>query len=348
MSALRNLINRQELARTVLQDPTPRVTLSFYRYIRIKNPAELRDTLYHEWEALGVLGRVYLAEEGINAQICVPEKNFELFKKNLDSRPEFTGMRLNIAIEHDFSFYKLTIKVKKQIVADGLLKDTYDLNNVGTHLSAEEFNQALELPNTVVVDMRNHYESRIGHFEKALCPDSDTFREELVQTVELLKDQKDKKVLMYCTGGIRCEKASAYLKSQGFRDVNQLHGGIITYAHEIKLKGLPSKFHGRNFVFDERLGERITDEIITTCDQCESSCDDYTNCRNVMCNLLFIQCPKCRDTFDGCCCEACQKIAALPADEQKELRKKVQKPTNTQIYRSRIRPKLREERVTSC
>src|SRR5690606_38175713 len=122
-----------------------------------------------------------------------------------------------------------------------------------------------EKKDTLVVDMRNHYESEVGHFENAICPDVDTFREALPKVADELKGQKDKNVLLYCTGGIRCEKASAYFKHQGFQKVYQLHGGIIQYAHEIKEKGLPSKFKGKNFVFDERVGERITADVLSEC-----------------------------------------------------------------------------------
>ena len=125
---------------------------------------------------------------------------------------------------------------------------------------------------------------------------------------DILKGKEDKKILLYCTGGIRCEKASAYLKHHGFNDVNQLHGGIIEYARQIKSKGLESKFKGKNFVFDERMGERITDDVISRCYQCGSLCDSHYNCANDGCHLLFIQCETCREKFEACCSDECQKI----------------------------------------
>lgn len=310
--------------------------MSLYRYVKIEKPEEMRDQLYREWYALGVFGRIYLAREGINAQLCVPEKNLEAFKASLESRDEFKNMRLNFAVEQGTSFYKLGIKVRKQIVADGLPEDSYDLSNVGTHLSPEEFNVAMEDKNAVVVDMRNFYESRIGRFEGAICPDVDTFREELPQVAEMLEDKKDKKILLYCTGGIRCEKASAYLKSQGFGDVSQLYGGVITYAHTVN----ESKFIGRNFVFDERIAERITDHVLSTCDQCENPCDDYTNCKNMICNLLFLQCAECAEKFAGACSDECRTIAELPEAQYKEERKK-SGATDFEKYKSRIRPNLK-------
>lgn len=340
MALLRNKISKKVLKEKIKEDTTARITLSFYRYVPIAKPNEMRDILYKEWEALGVLGRTYLAGEGINAQICVPEKNWEKFKEQLFAHPEFKDMRLNVAVEHGTSFYVLTLKVKKQIVADGLPAGTYDLSNVGKHLNAEEWNEALQNENAVCVDMRNFFEAKIGKFDTAITPDVDTFREELPLVADLLKDKKEKKILLYCTGGIRCEKASAYLKNEGFEDVNQLYGGIIHYAHEVKNKGLKSKFKGKNFVFDERIGERITDEIISECDQCDSACDDYTNCRNVMCNMLFIQCKNCEEKFNGCCTMECREIFELPEAEQKELRKK-QAKTTFEVYKSRVRPSLK-------
>lgn len=340
MVFLRNKVTKKVLKDRLKFENFKRVTLSFYRYVDIKKPVEMRDELYKEWNAMGVFGRIYLAEEGINAQMSVPEENWEEFKAKLDARPEFKDMRLNTAVEHGQSFYVLTIKVKKQIVADGLVKGTYDLSNIGKHLSAEEFNAAMDDENALVVDMRNYFESRIGHFEGAITLDVDTFREELPRVAEELKDKKDKKLLLYCTGGIRCEKASAYLKNEGFKDVNQLYGGIITYAKQIKEKGLGSKFKGKNFVFDERIGERITDDIISECDQCDSACDDYTNCRNVICNLLFIQCQSCAEKLEGCCSEKCREINELPEEKQVFLRK-TQPKNSLEIYKSRIRPRLK-------
>lgn len=337
---LHNRVNHDELRQRIQEDNTPRTTLSFYRYVILENPKETRDLLYKEWAQLGVLGRIYVAYEGINAQLSLPTEKLQEFRDAIDKHPEFKDVPFKIAVDDDGkSFFLLAIKVRKKIVADGLDDDAYDVTNVGKHLSAEEFNAAMDDPETIVVDMRNHYEAEVGHFEGAITPDVDTFREELPWVVENLQDKKDKKVLMYCTGGIRCEKASAYLRHHGFEDVNQLHGGIISYAQEIKQKGIPSKFKGKNFVFDERLGERITDDIISECHQCGNKCDTHTNCANVDCNLLFIQCKDCQNEFNNCCCDECKEIAALPEEKQKELRKGKSHPYKNMIYRKgRLRP----------
>ncbi|MBA3901635.1 MAG: rhodanese-related sulfurtransferase [Bacteroidetes bacterium] len=341
--ALYNRINKKELKEKLMKEDFKRITLSFYRYVILESPELLRDKLFADWAAFNTFGRIYLATEGINAQMSVPEEHWEAFKISLFSNKAFEGMPFKIAVEDDGkSFYKLSIKVRNKIVADGLDDSTFDVTNVGTHLSAKEFNEALDLPDTIVVDMRNHYESEIGHFEGAICPDVDTFREELPLVVDLLKDKKDKKVLLYCTGGIRCEKASAYFKHYGFQDVNQLHGGIIDYARQVRNEGLESKFKGKNFVFDERLGERISDEIVSNCHQCSSPCDRHVNCLNDDCHLLFIQCEACEEKMNGCCTPECVAIAALPVEEQRKIRKGRKKEDCLAVYKSRLRPNLKD------
>ena len=155
------------------------------------------------------------------------------------------------------------VKVRHKIVADGLNDDSFDVTNKGVHVGAAKFNELIEDKNTVLVDMRNHYESEIGHFKNAVTPDVDTFRESLDIIEDDLKEHKeDKNLVMYCTGGIRCEKASAYFKHKGFKNVYQLEGGIIEYTRQIKEHQLENKFLGQNFVFDDRRAERISEDVI--------------------------------------------------------------------------------------
>lgn len=335
---LRNLTSRKEAIDDLSNEDFDRKIVSFYRYVRIANPKTLRDKLWKEWDELKIKGRIYLAHEGINAQMSVPEPAWNQLIDQLYQHKEFTDVpfKFGLKVERD-AFWKLTIKVKKQIVADGLTIDDYDISNVGKHLTAEEFNRLMDDPETVVVDMRNRYESRIGHFKNALLPGVNTFREELPIARNMLKGKEHKKVLLYCTGGIRCEKASAYLKHYGFTKVHQLHGGIISYKHEVEEKGLENKFKGKNFVFDNRMDEPISNEVIAECDQCSESCDSYTDCRNMICNQLFIQCEKCKVKFQGCCSKKCQDIINLPEEEYKSLRKQ-QKPTNFDIFVKRMKP----------
>ncbi|MXS71988.1 rhodanese-related sulfurtransferase [Flavobacteriaceae bacterium W22] len=320
---LYNTLSAEERARLIDEAGQERLTLSFYAYAKIENPKKFRDDLFIAWNALDALGRIYVAHEGINAQMSVPADQFEAFRATLEEYDFMKGIRLNVAVEQDdHSFLKLTIKVRNKIVADGLNDETFDVTNKGIHLKAKEFNQLLEDPNTIVVDFRNHYESEVGHFEGAITPDVENFRESLPIINEQLQNYKDdKNLLMYCTGGIRCEKASAYFKHQGFKNVYQLEGGIIEYTRQIKEEGIPSKFIGKNFVFDHRLGERITNDIIAQCHQCGKPCDNHTNCANDACHLLFIQCDECKTAMENCCSTECLNIIHLPVDEQKRIRK---------------------------
>ncbi|MEM9679005.1 MAG: rhodanese-related sulfurtransferase [Bacteroidota bacterium] len=311
---------REELIRKAGKE---RLTISFYQYAKIENPEEFRNQMFIAWNDLDVLGRIYIAKEGINAQLSVPADQFEAFKTHLDTIPFLYNVRLNIAIEHDnYAFLKLKVKVRDKIVADGLNDDTFDVTNKGVHVNAERFNELIEDPNTVLVDMRNHYESEIGHFKNAITPDVDTFRDSLPIIEDDLKEHKeDKNLVMYCTGGIRCEKASAYYKHKGFKNVFQLEGGIINYVRQVNEEGLENKFIGKNFVFDERRSERISDDIIAKCHQCGKPADTHTNCANEACHLLFIQCDECKAAMENCCSTTCMEINRLPYEEQKALRK---------------------------
>jgi UPF0176 protein len=303
-----------------------RTTLSFYKYHHIADPKALRDNVYRLFNAIGVLGRIYVAPEGINAQVSVPTANLNAFRTALYSIEFLNNVRLNLAVDDNGkSFFKLKILVRKKIVADGLDDSTFDASNSGIHVSALEFNKLADDPNTIIIDMRNHYESEVGHFKNAICPDVDTFREELQVAEDLMAQHRDKNLLMYCTGGIRCEKASAWMKHKGFQNIFQLDGGIIEYTRQVKAQGLENKFIGKNFVFDERLGERITDDIISSCHQCGVPCDDHTNCKNDGCHLLFIQCKVCAEKYSGCCSEECKGIIQLPKEKQKEIRKGINK-----------------------
>ena len=340
---LLNRVNKKELKQRIQEETIKRITVSFYKYVIIDEPQLLRDELFEFWQELNILGRIYLANEGINAQMSVPEENWDQFKLKLNKNSLFTGIPMKIAVEDNGkSFYKLTIKVRKKIVADGLDDASFDVTNVGNHLTAEQFNKAMDEPDTVIVDMRNHYESEVGKFKGAITPDADTFREELPLVIDQLKDKKNNKIIMYCTGGVRCEKASAYLKHNGFQNVNQLHGGIIDYVRQVKSEKLETKFIGKNFVFDERVGERITEDIISECHQCGSTCDTHVNCANDDCHLLFIQCDVCAEKMRGCCTPECVHISALPIEEQRALRKGTKKEDCLSVYKSRLRPNLKD------
>lgn len=344
MAFLHNRVSGAEMKKRLYAETEPRTTLSFYQYFPVADPKAFRDEMYAALDGLKVFGRIYIAHEGINAQVSVPATNFDALKEYLYGHEPLNNMRLNIAVDDDGkSFWVLKIKVREKIVADGIDDPSFSMANKGKYVSASEFNRLTEDPNTIVIDMRNHYEYEVGHFEKAIEIPSDTFREQLPMAAEMMQDAKDKNIIMYCTGGIRCEKASAYMLHQGFKNVYHLEGGIIHYANKVKDEGLTNKFKGKNFVFDDRLGERISDEIIAHCHQCGKPADTHVNCANEACHLLFIQCAECSERYEGCCSVACQEVIHLPEEAQVALRKGTVKDRNVfNKSKSRLRPRLGE------
>jgi len=319
---LYNKVDRKVLKQVLAKDDRARITLSFYKYAHIYNPQLFRDHLYLLLEPVSVLGRIYVSNEGVNAQISVIEDNYQSLIEALNTITFLKDIRLNKAIEDDGkSFYKLKIKLRKKIVADGLNDTEFDFTNKGKHLTASEFNALSSLEDSIVVDMRNHYESEVGHFDGAITPDVETFRQALPVVEEILEGKEDKNIIMYCTGGIRCEKASAYFKHRGFENVFQLEGGIIEYARQAKKQNIPNKFRGKNFVFDDRLGEKISDDVISSCHQCGEPSDVHVNCDNDACHILFIQCISCQEKLDNCCSQKCSDFIKLPEETQLELRK---------------------------
>ncbi len=353
MALLHNRVSNQELKEKLMKENFKRTTISFYRYFPVQNPHQFRDDLYKTLHSLNVFGRIYIAQEGINAQISVPSHLMDTFKQTLNETEGLVNLRLNIAVDdpnglndelqQGKSFWVLKIKVREKIVADGIDDPQFSMERKGKYVNAQQMNQLLNDPETVIVDMRNHYEFEVGHFQNAVEIPSDTFREQLPMAAEMLASKKEKNIIMYCTGGIRCEKASAYMLHQGFDKVYHLEGGIIHYANQIKEQGLPAKFIGKNFVFDDRLGERITEDVIAHCHQCGKPCDTHTNCKNDGCHLLFIQCSNCADEFNGCCSEECKDTIHLPKERQEAIRKGIDKGRNIFNKSSaRLRPRLPE------
>jgi len=342
MAILHNRINNAELKAKLMAETELRTTISFYQYFLVQNPKEFRDYLYKNLHILKVFGRIYVAKEGINAQISVPFSHFNVFRDFLYSMDALNGVRLNIAVDDDGkSFWVLKIKIREKIVADGIEDPAFNMHTKGKYVDAAGMNELMQQPDTIVIDMRNHYEYEVGHFEKALEIPSDTFREQLPMAVDMMKGNEDKNIIMYCTGGIRCEKASAYMLHKGFKNVFHLEGGIINYARQVKENQLETKFTGKNFVFDERLGERITEDVIASCHQCGKPCDTHTNCKNEGCHLLFIQCPECAEKYQGCCSDACVETIHMPRERQEQIRKGVDKGQNIfNKSKIRLRPRL--------
>lgn len=319
---LYNKLDKAVLNQRLKDETFKRITVSFYRFVQVDDPQALRDELFIALSGMQVNGRIYVAAEGVNAQCSVPAHHFNDFENYLKLHPLLHDVLLNKAVDDDGqSFYKLKILVKHKVLSDGLDNSSFDIFDVGEHLDARAYHEKLAQPGAVVVDLRNHYEHEVGRFEGAILPDVDTYKESLPVIVDLLRQTKPEQVLLYCTGGIRCEKFSAYLRHKGFAKVYQLRGGVVNYAHQVKKLGLESKFVGKNFVFDDRLGERITPDIIARCHQCGQPADLHVNCANDACHILFIQCENCAATYKHCCSAACLEVIGLSDKEQKQLRK---------------------------
>ena len=237
-----NTLNKEELETKLRELGHHFITISFYQYATIAHPRLFRDHLFQMWTKFNVVGRTYIAHEGINAQISVPSDHIGQFREELYEIDFLKGVRLNFAVEDsaaEFPFIKLKIKVRDKILADGLNDKTFDVRKIGKHLKAEEFNALTNDPETILIDFRNHYEHEVGYFKGAILPDVDTFRDSLPMIEKnYLEGNQDKNIVMYCTGGIRCEKASAWFKHKGYENVHQLEGGIIKYANDVRNKNL--------------------------------------------------------------------------------------------------------------
>ena len=329
-----------ELKKSLKRESFNRITCSFYKYCFIDNPEGLRNKLFSDLIEQDILGRIYVSKEGINAQISIPEHNVEDFKSYIHSIDVFSDIKFKHAVEEGTSFLKLKILVRDEIVAYKVPEESYDMNKTGVHLKPLDFNRSIKEKDAIVVDMRNYYESEVGRFKNAIIPDAHFSKELLPTVAKTLEGKEDKKVHLYCTGGIRCEKASSYLIKKGFKEVYQLEGGIIQYAHDMKENDLKSEFIGKNFVFDDRMGERVTNDIIGKCHQCKTPSDDHKNCKNDACHLLFIQCGKCAEKYNDCCSNACNEFLQLDIETQKKLRKDENKKVSSAKLSTKFRPKL--------
>lgn len=306
MGVLFNRVERKKLIEMVRQEPFRRKIVSFYRYAPIEDPQTLRDELYKSWLELKVLGRIYVAREGMNAQMSVPEMNWEKFLETLSTYPFFKDIFINHAsTESSYAFFKLDVRAREKIVVHRLREDPFHNSTPGKHLSPQEFHEMANDKNAIVVDARNSYECDIGHFENAFLPTSKTFSKILPELKEKLAPYKDKKIMMYCTGGIRCEIASAYLKKEGFQEIYQLQGGIIHYINEMQNSSTPSKYKGSVYVFDERMAEATNREKMGKCYQCDAAHSAHSNCGYIRCHGLIIQCPSCAEKYQNCCSVEC-------------------------------------------
>ena len=314
---LYNRLSNEESIELLEKSGEDRLTLSFYKYFKIKNLSIFRNYLFSSWSKIGVLGRIYVAAEGINAQLSLPKKQVNTFITELDQIHPLKGVRLNFAIKNSLnSFLKLKIKVRNQIVVDGIQDRNFDPTNVGKHLNATEFNKILSEKGTSCIDMRNHYESEIGHFNGAITPNVDSFKESINFIDKKFENEnKNKKILLYCTGGIRCEKASSLMKNQGFKNVYHLKGGILKYFELISEE--QSKWEGECFVFDDRVSVKqdLSEGMYDMCHGCRMPITEKDKTSNKY--IKGVSCSKC---FDKTTQE--QKSRYMSRQKQIDLAKK--------------------------
>ncbi|CAG8512294.1 4926_t:CDS:10 [Ambispora leptoticha] len=277
------------------------LNLSFYTFNPIEDArlGSLHQTMLKNFKDLGILGRIYISTEGINAQLSCPSEKINALRKYCDEEiPKFFGKvderiddgigEFNYSTVHGdrASFLKLIVRIRNQIVVDGLKPGSYDIKKQPKHLSAQEWHHALSNTDIkpIVIDMRNHYESEVGHFEDSIRPDVDTFRDSIKAMNEICQGKQDEEIFMYCTGGIRCSKAGAILRSNGFKFVNVLKGGVTAYGRFVAANPfIKSLYKGRNFTFDKRLGEPITDDIVSQCHTCDCKIRTKHTCGNRTC-----------------------------------------------------------------
>lgn len=288
----------------------PYSILAFYHFTTISNPQEEVRVHKSFFKDRSITSRVYISENGINGQLSAANKDAQEYMAWLRSRPEFSGVVFKVDPHHEHVFPRTTVKYRKQLVAFDV---DVDLSERGEHVSPAKWKELLETPDhPILLDVRNEYEWEVGHFKGAERPPCETFRDFKKYTEDLKQkvDPKTTPVMMYCTGGIRCELYSALLKEGGFDKIYQLEGGVINYGH----KEGSQHWLGKLFVFDDRLAVPISDEeapIVGKCHHCKTSNDSYYNCANMDCNHLFLCCQECLEKYVGCCKEACSQSPRL-------------------------------------
>jgi UPF0176 protein len=277
--------------------------LLYYCYTKIEDP-ELFRNQHHEYCIKNNLrGRIIIAEEGINGTVSGLKSDCEKYMQHLLADSRFSHTEFKIEPYESHAFKKINVRVKDEIVHSGL-KNIDPIKKTGTYIEPHEFKKAKNDDDVVVVDVRSNYEHKVGKFKNAISFDMENFRD-FPEKVEDLKKYKDKKIITYCTGGIKCEKASAYLLEQGFKNVYQLHGGIIKYGIE---EG-GEDFDGKCYVFDNRIVaevNKVNPKVVSSCFICGTNCDRMVNCANPECNKHVSICEKCANEMEGACSEKCK------------------------------------------
>ena len=281
----------------------------YYKYVTVKYPKQVVKWQKEVCQELGFKGRILVSDEGINGTLAGTSQNIERYKKLMSAHELFEGIDFKESNGGPECFPRLSIKVRNEAVSLGIPCNTLTTKNSGKHLSPKETHELIEQnpEDLVILDARNNYESAIGKFQNATTPDIENFRDLPTFLDDNIEQFKDKQVLMYCTGGIRCERATAYLNEKNVaKKVYQIQGGIHRYVEEYP----DGFFRGKNYVFDGRIAVKVNDDILGKCALCNGACDDYYNCLNAQCNDHFIGCQTCVATFNGCCSETCKTLIA--------------------------------------
>lgn len=281
--------------------------VSLYKYAPLENPDALVHTLRRACLRHNILGRILISKEGINAAFSGTEEDIEMLK--VFFKELFPGITFREQSTEKQTYHKLVVRARKEVVVFG---ESVDVQRTGDHIPPEKFKQMLDNnEDIVIVDTRNEYETAVGKFKNAITLPIKTFKE-FPKAVPLLEKYKDKKIVMYCTAGIRCEKASAYLKQKGFKNVNQLEGGIINYINKFP----NDNWEGACFVFDNRLAAAVN-KPISVCVHCKQKTDAVINCHNLDCDILIICCSTCKTTMKGCCSEKCKNAPRHRKEKKK-------------------------------
>lgn len=294
--------------------------LLYYKYVPIEEPEHFVQQHLHFCKEIGLKGRIIVAREGINGTVSGTVAQTDTYMKAMHADERFKDMVFKIDEAEGHAFKKIKVKLKRELVNFQLEKDVDPNKLSGKRLSPKAFYEHLQRDDVIVIDGRNDYEYDIGHFRGAIRPEVRTFREFPKWVRNNLSQYKDKKVIMYCTGGIRCEKLSGFFLQEGFKDVAQLDGGIVTYGKDPEVQG--ELFDGKCYVFDERIAVRINqkeDKIVGKCYHCGRPEDRYVNCANPECHLQHICCMTCEVMHKRSCSDACRKHPLNRYEMEKEV-----------------------------
>jgi len=277
--------------------------LLYYKFVPVPDPIHEREQTLQKCQELGLKGRIIIAPEGVNGTVSGPAEATAKFRDWMNDHPLFRGTEFKIDPYPTHAFKRLSVKAREEIVTLGTACEPW--RNTGPFLEPAEFKRMIEEEDPLILDIRNDYEYEIGRFKGAVRPDVTTFKEFPAWLETVLPAAGDRPVLTYCTGGIRCEKLTAYLRDCGFDNVYQLHGGIVTYGKDPSTQG--EHWEGVCYVFDDRISVPIGPEVrpVTRCQQCQQESPRYVNCANVDCNKQFVLCESCEATTDRTCSEAC-------------------------------------------